>query len=221
MSMFSEKPAETKLLLTLLTFGVTLGGSIGVCWLTGSDPWGEVPRTARARFAHALKSGCLAAHALSCVYRRQVVWQHVWMGTGENTIVSVLGVKLECIPLLHGHCLLVAQLVTCSTVCKDSCCHTGGASWSSDTAAAAAAGALASGPLVALYAAMWMPSARRTFPAVDSRQNGVTSTLQPIVNNLTWAQVRTCAASWFIFESCTRCKTTVVAHIANLCATCA
>ena len=40
MSMFSEKPAETKLLLTLLTFGVTIGGSFGVCWLTGSDPWG-------------------------------------------------------------------------------------------------------------------------------------------------------------------------------------
>lgn len=41
MSMFSEKPAETKLLLTLLTFGVTIGGSFGVCWLTGSDPLGE------------------------------------------------------------------------------------------------------------------------------------------------------------------------------------
>lgn len=53
MSMFSEKPAEAKLLLTLLTFGVTLGGSIGVCWLTGSDPWGEV-LARHARFAHAL-----------------------------------------------------------------------------------------------------------------------------------------------------------------------
>ena len=52
MSMFSEKPAETKLLLTLLTFGVTLGGSIGVCWLTGSDPWGEV----LARHARALRT---------------------------------------------------------------------------------------------------------------------------------------------------------------------
>ena len=47
---------------------------------------------------------------------------------------------------------------------------------------------------MALYAAMWMPSARRAFPAVDSRQNGVTSTLRPILNNLTWAQARTCAA---------------------------
>lgn len=56
-------------------------------------------------------------------------------------------------------------------------------------------GALASGPLVALYAAMWLPSARRAFPAVDSRQNGVTSTLRPILNNLTWAQARTCAAT--------------------------
>ncbi|KAK9837306.1 hypothetical protein WJX81_005260 [Elliptochloris bilobata] len=105
MSMFSEKPAETKLLLTLLTFGVTLGGSIGVCALTGE--------------------------------------------AGD---------------------------------------FFGGASWSWETAAAAAVGALASGPLVALYAAMWMPSARAAFPAVDSRQNGVAGTLRPILNNLSWAQ---------------------------------
>ena len=49
MSMFSEKPAETKLLLTLLTFGVTIGGSFGVCWLTGSDPWGECLSETHAR----------------------------------------------------------------------------------------------------------------------------------------------------------------------------
>ena len=86
-------------------------------------------------------------------------------------------------------------LLKCGTLKGSAPRVAGGASWSSDTAAAAAVGALASGPLVALYAAMWMPSTRSAFPAVDSRQNGVASTLRPILNNLTWAQARPGAAT--------------------------
>jgi len=43
---------------------------------------------------------------------------------------------------------------------------------------------------VALYAALWTPSARAASPAVDSRQDGVAGTLRPILNNLTAAQAR-------------------------------
>ncbi len=62
MSMFSEKPAETKLLLTLLTFGVTIGGSFGVCWLTGSDPWGAPCPGAWLRLLSGLRMACFAKH---------------------------------------------------------------------------------------------------------------------------------------------------------------
>ncbi len=67
MSMFSEKPAETKLLLTLLTFGVTIGGSFGVCWLTGSDPWGTPCLGACLRLLSGLHVACVAT---CCAIRR-------------------------------------------------------------------------------------------------------------------------------------------------------
>lgn len=79
---------------------------------------------------------------------------------------------------------------------------TGGASWSGETAAAAVLGALASGPLVALYAGMWVPSARSTFLAVDSRQNGVASTLRPILNNLSWLQARSPRNGCSLADAC-------------------
>jgi hypothetical protein len=77
MSMFSEKPAETKLLLTLLTFGVTIGGSFGVCWLTSSDPWGAPCLGACLRLLSDLRLACVATCYAIRAPRAPAIWQNL------------------------------------------------------------------------------------------------------------------------------------------------
>ncbi len=40
-SYLSEQAPETKMSLSLLAGGVMSSGALALCWLTGSDPWGE------------------------------------------------------------------------------------------------------------------------------------------------------------------------------------
>lgn len=42
-SCLSEQAPETKIGLSLLAAGFITSGALALCWITGSDPWGELP----------------------------------------------------------------------------------------------------------------------------------------------------------------------------------
>ncbi|KAK9813148.1 hypothetical protein WJX72_009864 [[Myrmecia] bisecta] len=73
-NMLSSEPAETKLLLSLLSGGVITVAALGVCWLCGTDPTGGMSVSASSLEA----AGLGAVAALPLIALKLGLWSEQW-----------------------------------------------------------------------------------------------------------------------------------------------